>query len=273
LSQPRPRDEHTAPFAPDGPVPAARNGIVRLAGHVRFCLADPAGLGHGYSYRERFNNAVFISPKRDFLFTKNEKCGNNTARMTLQGLAAGRPLPRNFSDTNRWFAPLLMPSDLGLRAIGDINRAIAFKFAIVRNPYTRLLSCYLNKFHTKKGRRDPLQRALKVGDEDLSFGDFVARVAEQSAWQMDPHWRIQHDNIFCDVIGYDRFVRFENLDEALGEILARFSTTPVIRNVRKGEFNAGRKVAEFYTPEIAAAVRRKFAIDFETFGYPDALPV
>jgi hypothetical protein len=246
------------------------NALSRIAKHIGFTLFDASGMGGTFKYRERFNLAVFVSPKRDFLFTKNEKCGNNTVRISLQHLAADKPLPANFRDSNRWFAPLLQPSDLGLKKPADIN-AIPFKFAVVRNPYSRILSCYLNKFAPGFRKREKYGRIVG-GGADMDFATFVARVAEQKPEEMDPHWRIQYHNIFCDIIAYDRFVRFENMDEEFGAILRQFSPGAAIRNVRKGQYRAGEKIAAYYTPQIARTVRDAFAIDFETFGYSEDLP-
>src|SRR5581483_5452055 len=56
------------------------NTLIRLVNYLRFSHFDSAHFGGSYEERERFNTGIFVSPKRDFLFTKNEKCGNNTAR-------------------------------------------------------------------------------------------------------------------------------------------------------------------------------------------------
>ena len=236
----------------------------RMVRHVTFCALDPAGLGRTYKYRERFNNAVFISPNRDFLFTKCEKCANVTMRSSLQNLVAEKPLPPSFADTDRWFAPLLQPSELGMWHIDQINE-IPFKFAVVRNPFSRLLSFYLNV------RRQSYSKAIG-GSTDMDFDTFVNYVTLQTTEEMDPHWRVQYYNIFCDVIQYDHFARFENLEDELRTIMARYSSQPEIRSVHKDQSNAGKKIAAYYTAEIAKKVRDKYAIDFEFFGYPATLP-
>ena len=245
------------------------NTVLRLINYLRFSHLDSAHFGSSYEERERFNTAVFISPKHDFLFTKNEKCGSNTARMTLQHLAAQRPLPSNFRDVNRWTAPMLQPSDMKLRRVEDLNEMVPFKFAIVRNPYARLLSCYLSKF---AGRPKPNLGKRLGTHAALSFPDFVARVCRQAPLEMDPHWRIQHFNIYCDRLRYDRFVKFENYEEEFNELMLRFFGRTGIHNVRKGAARAELKLADYYTPELAQNVREKYAIDFETFGYPTELP-
>jgi Sulfotransferase family len=246
-------------------LPSKLNSYGRMVRHVTFATLDPAGLGRSYKYRERFNNAVFISPNREFLFTKCEKCANVTMRRSLQNLVAERPLPASFDDTDRWFAPLLQPSDLGLWRVDQINE-IPFKFAVVRNPYSRLLSFYLNV------RKESYSKALGR-KPDMDFASFVNHVTSQTTEEMNPHWRVQYHNIFCDVIRYDRFLRFENLEEELQGIMARYAPQrSEIRSAHKNQSNAGTKIAAFYTPEISQQVRDKYAIDFEFFGYPVELP-
>lgn len=244
--------------------------IVRCVRHVWFCAADPCGFGGTYKQRERFNEATFIDPERRFLFTKNEKCGNNTARRTLQSLAAKWPLPEGFTDTNRWAAPMLQPSDLNLKRIADIN-AVPFKFAIVRNPYVRTLSVYLNKFH---GRGAQAQKfAHKLTREPKDFADFVSLIGQQTPEQMDPHWRVQYDNIYCELIAYDQFVRFENYETEFFAVLEKFFSSAAIKPVRKKAVPTEEKLSGFYTPDIARAVHDIFRRDFEYFGYPTTLPI
>jgi hypothetical protein len=240
------------------------NPVGRIIRHIGFCLRDPARMGGSYKRRERFNNAVFISPRRDFLFTKSEKCGNVTMRRSLQNLVAEKPLPPHFKDVDRWFAPLLQPSDLRLKHIAEIN-AIPYKFAVVRNPYSRLLSYYLNarrrKFHWLLG-----------ADKNMDFGGFVRLVVQQAPEEMNPHWRVQHHNLFCEVIEYDHFARFEQIEEELQAFMSRYKPDAEIRSVHKNQSRAGGQLATYYTPELTKLVRDKYAIDFEYFGYPVELP-
>lgn len=241
------------------------NPVIRLALYVNFCLNDPMRIGGTYAMRERFTSSVFIAPDHRFLFVKNEKAGNNTARMTLQHVAAERPLPDGFKDRNRWLAPMLMPSDINLPSIDDLNR-IPFKFAIVRNPYSRTLSAYLNKFAGKERKKGKFSRKLGLAS-DATFEQFVDAISRQDASEMDPHWRIQTVNIYCDLIRYDHFVKFEDYDAEFGAIVSRFFGEAPLRNVHKGDTGAGAKLVEYYTPAIADQVRHIYAADFDTFGY------
>ena len=207
-----------------------------------------------------------------FLYTKNEKCGSNTARRTLQALASPRPLSANFVDTNRWLAPLLQPSDLGLARVEEMNDCVPFEFAVVRNPYSRLLSSYLNKFQKQTKKTKQFARELKI-DAHVGFAEFVRHVSRQKAADMNPHWRVQYHNIFCDRIKYDEFVKFEDFETQFHRILDRFFDHAKLENVRKGQIKADEKLSAYYDAEITRLVRDTFKIDFEFFGYDTALPV
>ena len=128
-------------------------------------------MGGSYKRRERFNNAVFVSPKREFLYTKCEKCANVTLRRSLQNLVAEKALPESMSDIDHWRAPLLQPSDLKLTRIKSIND-IPFKFAVVRNPYSRLLSFYLG------AKPENYRKVLGTSEKPRAFGEFVDVVSK-----------------------------------------------------------------------------------------------
>jgi hypothetical protein len=84
---------------------------------------------------------------------------------------------------------------------------------------------------------------------------------------------LQYYNLFCDLIEYDHFLRFEKLEDELGVFMRRYARSPEIRSVHKNQGNAGQKLAVYYTPELERLVREKYMIDFEFFGYPLDLPV
>jgi hypothetical protein len=73
-------------------------------------------------------------------------------------------------------------------------------------------------------------------------------------------------------VRYDCFVKFENYEAEFSGLMQRFFGRSEMRNVRKGQHKAELKLGDYYMPEIARAVREKYAIDFETFGYSVELP-
>jgi len=71
-----------------------------------------------------------------------------------------------------------------------------FLFTFVRDPYDRILSCYINKFLQYKERfiyEDYLMGYLKEND---SFEDFVRKVAVIPDTLSDEHFRSQYSILY-----------------------------------------------------------------------------
>jgi len=116
--------------------------------------------------------------------------------------------------------------------------------AVTRHPYTRLVSAYLDKFVTHRGKQlrslnalEPFAQALYIdfaGRNDrsttaydgMSFSEFVAYlhdvgVTQQRIESLNPHWQPQAPvdtfelgNLYDDVVKFDR----QPLEAALSEI-------------------------------------------------------
>ena len=174
------------------------------------------------------------------------------------------------------------PRELGFRRfMADINAADYVRFCFVRNPYTRLLSCYLNKIVGRNSegrlRRDGLAFRAKFGfaeDDDIPFAAFVERIASESWYEANPHWRIQTEQLLWGGVRYDFVGRFESFPAELDR-LARELDVDLRRYLldrRHHATNAHLHVDRFYTPELQARVRDLYRPDFDAFGYDDALP-
>ena len=248
----------------------------RFTKHLGFCLRAN-DYGAGYAQRRRFNQAVFISPTHKFVFVKNEKAANLTLRKTLQTLEAGGALPPGYHTNRRWTGPLLQPSDI--EDFGDhvLRGGDYFRFAVVRNPFVRMLSCFRDKFENikldRKFWRVHNNLGLAHDRVSISFEEFVDRVCIQNSEDMNPHWRIQHDNIYFDRISFDTIVKFENLTEEMPQIIDRWHTGSASLLARRHHLtNADAHLQDYYTDKIAKKVREKFAVDFDVFGYEDKMP-
>jgi len=145
----------------------------------------------------------------------------------------------------------------------------------VRNPYQRLLSCYLNKFDSNATTDNPQARRMPNGAVPSNFSEFIEAVVDQTDHDMDPHWRSQTINIQFGRILYTHIGRFENyaLDyKATFEKLGIPDTDiPQLRHLNKTE--AGRsKLNDFYDEKSQRTVYARYRDDFLNFGYPYDLP-
>jgi chondroitin 4-sulfotransferase 11 len=145
-----------------------------------------------------------------------------------------------------------------------------FKFTFVRNPFDRLVSCYVSKFinDRKFGKFDLEYSSNGSITPDMTFDGFVKAVSAIPDYLADSHFKSQQYLIYrqnrrtrLDFIG-----RFEDLDKQYQLLAERFGLAPLPHyNVTdKGDWR------EYYTPELLEMVRERYKKDIEVFGYDDA---
>jgi hypothetical protein len=144
-------------------------------------------------------------------------------------------------------------------------------FSIVRNPYTRLLSAYMDKIGNKikRPKRQLLVRMGRVQDGPISFGEFVDFICAQNSRQMNLHYAPQSFLMQVHYHPYTHIGCVEAMEESLSAIMAaaygieRKATS----DFRRHRTDASSLIAENYSEEIAAKVLNRFRSDFEVFGY------
>ncbi len=157
-----------------------------------------------------------------------------------------------------------------LRGIKKEHYAGYFKFAFVRNPWDRLLSCYLQKIAPGGqglNRYDYGGVELRYG---MSFAEFVEAVDQIPDEEADRHFRSQHvtvcgldDTIMADFVG-----RFENLEEDFARVVRKIGA-PYLKlpHLLPSPSRGGRSYRDFYDDETADRVGERFRKDAEIFGY------
>ena len=236
-----------------------------------------------------------FSLRKRWLYFPVPKAGNSTIRYILSKLELARhPAGRHemvIEDKqlvhNHLVGPLLSPYYFR-PAYQDILRDICFtgdfyRFTLVRNPFTRALSCYLDRFLSQGVTFNYIRRqAQKYGlpfreGAPPSFLDFLRTIElVPTASEMEQHVRPQVDQVMAGAIHYDRVARFENMvnDMALvfediygpGEYSEHFS-----RNMSPSATDASRKLPFYYNEECESIVRRLYSRDFEAFGYSTSI--
>ncbi len=151
-----------------------------------------------------------------------------------------------------------------------------FKFAFVRNPWNRIVSCFKGKIRssdvTNKNFKNGVARIfLKYGQlfyGDMPFDKFVDAVCSIPHSKANPHFISQlyrltdnAGNILPNYIG-----RLENVKTAIDEI---YQTTGLSLS-NMGHENKSRisdSYIKYYDEHLKEKVREKFAGDIEIFGY------
>jgi hypothetical protein len=211
-------------------MPYPNNAIIKKMKVIAFCIPKCAN----------------TSIKRAFMQTLSMKDGNPHA-------------PKRFQTISKWTAAYKYDH--------------FFKFAFVRNPYARIVSCYQNKIAGQKFHYPMLRFGFHA---NTSFREFVETVAKYPDFLSDQHFRSQaHELVITDDVKEPWVVpdfvgTVENIAndwpivvKAVENISGR-RLPPLPREKVTG---AGDKWPEYYDHHLRALVQKRYAMDFEVFGY------
>lgn len=185
------------------------------------------------------------------------------------------------------------PHQEALRIINDPNY---FKFVIVRNPWIRLASAYLNKFvqaeelqfFTQEVIDKVYQRQRRAPNyqQSITFRQFLNYLQVTEDRELDHHWLPQY--LFLGSIKFDFVGKVESLDEDFNYLGKRLKINLSLpNNKNKTEYSKLNDLENYadyypsqlkqavilpqyqqmYTPELAEIVKFRYREDIETFGY------
>lgn len=210
--------------------------------------------------------------KRIILFS-NPKSAGSTLKRLVQLIETGGDesrIPENVHDKER--SPLcgFLELEDSFRNIFESDRY--FRFCFVRNPYTRILSCYLDKICGEKRARY-LSKLSVDRDRALSLVEFLQLLRDRRNLHRNPHWAPQSYLIRPDTIRYSFIGRFEHLHEHLRALTERLGCEHFMErmsgiSVTHHRTGAGDRVRKFIGPEEAHLIREIYDRDFTFFAYP-----
>lgn len=135
-----------------------------------------------------------------------------------------------------------------------------FKFAFVRNPWDRLVSCWNNKVLDENYFQfsEPVREKMRV------FENFVAYVASLDVERCDQHLRLQCRLIDLNHIDFlGRLESFGTDLHALFELLQLDVTGSAVRNASRNR----KPYRQYYSDELAETVGRLYRRDVQVFRY------
>jgi hypothetical protein len=145
---------------------------------------------------------------------------------------------------------------------------------VVRNPYTRVLSAFLDKFRFAKF-------TLPYGNIPLDkdgFGQFLRWLAE-GGLSKNAHWDLQHKLMLLPLPCYDKVIRFERLQQETVDYLREIGIpvesghlSELYPTDQSKQTKANQLAASFYDQETLAIVRQLFRSDFDALEYEDSRP-
>lgn len=201
-----------------------------------------------------------VDTELGFFYSRIPKAANSTITSSLARIKFGRDLAPN--KAKRVFR---YPSQLSRPEVARIDSL--FRFTVVRNPYTRTLSAYLDKI---KRRFD---QGRKV---ESSFAEFLDALANGRLYA-NAHWAPQSSLLLLPLEDFDFIGKVETLTDDLAHIhnrilrvegLEREPVTSVLSHAT----GATDKLNSYYDEANIETVRTLYRQDFELLGYSPEFP-
>jgi hypothetical protein len=235
---------------------------------------------------ERLDYGSFVSPARRYMYVETPKAACTYLKhviASIEGVLPDPALPPYQRETRpdlvihqrRHIAmPTLLDVDAGSRAAILGGNPGWLVFALVRNPYSRLVSFFENKL--RLGEPGYRNLEARYGDPDRfgglvpAFSAFVAEVVtDPRLIRGDSHLLPQTDVIMPRLIPYTRIFHLEKIGEAMAALAAHLAGgggTPRAPHNR----SLGRDWRRYYDAPTAAIVASAYAEDFASFGFDPA---
>jgi hypothetical protein len=152
-----------------------------------------------------------------------------------------------------------------------------YLFTVVRNPYSRLLSAYIQKSNRLRmlGKEPTIPGFDRVSKE--GFSEFISYL-ENGALRTSPYWIPQTELLHFRLSRCNRIARVESLSSDLSMIVSDLglrwpasldASSPHPLEVQTGRkvFSIGNKLSEFYDKKVAERVYLLYRNDFDAFSY------
>ncbi len=182
---------------------------------------------------------------------------------------------------NNFFHPKDFPFPFAEYEELNTTYASYLKFAIVRNPWDRLVSCFKDKIRAadynelgfKDGVAIPLQRFGETFYGDMTFKAFVDAVCALPDAVADNHFRSQfyqlispEGELLVNYIG-----RFERIEQSFAEIAAN-TGLPLTASIHLNQSQSQKHWRSYYTDELDSMVRKRYAEDIRLLQYSFEAP-
>lgn len=208
------------------------------------------------------NDRGMLDRELGFFCNRVPKAANSTVVTTLARLKFGREVGSR--EAKRMFAT---PAHLGGTEVDNFDSL--FKFTVVRNPYTRVLSAFLDK----------IERFRERDNHNTTFAEFLQRLRDDHRYLYgNAHWVPQSDLMLIPVERFDLVGRVESLDRDLAQITGRIrpGTSDTITSTTSAgppPTRASEKLRRYYDdPALIELVRAIYRDDFSAFGYSTDFP-
>ncbi len=200
---------------------------------------------------------LMISTRQNFLFVHIPKTAGNSIQNILREYSEDEIVAAGGQDGVERFEVRSGDRDLEKHSVlADYARELGpdtfsglFKFAVVRNPWDRLISFYFSP-HRREATWSPRKFRKFVEKQVKPLRDYFTLGDQDGASPFD---------------NVDFIVRFENLNADFGEVCDRIGIPRVELPVRNRSERGG--AADYYDRSLSDWVGERFADEVDYFGY------
>ncbi len=229
--------------------------------------------------RAQINYLVNCSKKHKFVYVETPKVACSTIKRVLQLIEVDGDqsrLPKNVHD--RGNSPLATPFNIGVDPDRLFSGDEYFRFAFVRNPYTRILSAYLDKMVKNQWERNRLLPTLGFApDAQITLLQFLEVIREVPHIHKDIHWTPQSYLLQRHRVDYHFIGRLENFAAGFERVIKKIKpdADENLFTIRADHHktDANEKIAEYVGPRERDLILEIFENDFVDFGYDREIEV
>ena len=213
--------------------------------------------------KAKLEAAIHYMPNSGIVYMNNAKSGCSSIKTSLWMSRA----PETFTQPHaKGRSPFVHTLPRQANHVEGMERAEVF--TMVRNPYARTLSAYLDKIATGKGGpagkhfRDRFQITGRIP----GFTEYLELLASDTPELIDQHFAPQFFTTCHAFVRFDFIGHLENMTPVSDWLNERDIGT---EEFRRHATKASESFSEHYTAKDHDLVRELYARDFEAFGYSD----
>lgn len=216
------------------------------------------------------------SKKYRYIYVETPKVACTTIKRTLQNAEVeGDPSVFPIKVHERKNSPIPMVGDdlPGFKNL--LANPNTFTFCFVRNPFTRVLSCYLDKMVRTVFERNRLAPTLNLPvDKAPEFIDFLRAIEGQPAIKRDIHWSAQSFLLRPRKFRYSFVGRFESFDTHFNAACKHLNIMDYVKPAKVFHAtNANELVNQYLGPKEIRLIQEIYKVDFQNFGYGHSPPI
>jgi hypothetical protein len=242
------------------------------------CILSPFYIARPRLWRvgmREIDKRVAFDLENEYVYIRIPKCANSTVCVNLDHYFPSRSKKREstrYADIVKE-KKFVSPRNISFEESFNLRSKVLFTF--VRNPYTRILSAYLDKVKDKEYAKKYQKEIKNYSEKGLSFLSFC-RWLKGGGFKKDPHWMPQ--SWFINVFGVDKLDhigKVESLNSDIQKIFKEISNIGQKIDIKEAKFSdhknhstgASKKLKKYYDKECLSIVRQFYKKDFEVLGY------